>query len=323
MRHRRHRFGFTLIELLVVIAIIAILIGLLLPAVQKVRAAAARAQCSSQMKNLALACHSYHDTAKVLPQNFGGNITWGVGGASWSWIAFILPYIEQSNIYNGGNIGATSANGMPSTLLTVQFNGTYVMAMSIPVLRCPSDPDIGQILWTDRADIGGNIPGGVAISNYKGVCGSNWEWGISLWNPGWNPTGVGQQGLDSGNGVLWRSNGTAGKKYTLLSITDGTSNTFLIGESLPSKSQWTGAWAYANNVSGTCAIYPNAVNTNGTPFSEGDWPDNYSFHSAHEAGMNFAFADGSVRFVSTSIDIPSYWYMATSKGGEIIPNLPD
>src|ERR1700761_3499007 len=97
---RRARHGFTLIELLVVIAIIAILIGLLLPAVQKVREAAARTQCNNQLKQLATACHNYHGVYKKLPQNYGGNGGWGNNSASWSWIAMILPYIEQEALYN-------------------------------------------------------------------------------------------------------------------------------------------------------------------------------------------------------------------------------
>ena len=98
---RRTREGFTLIELLVVIAIIAILIALLVPAVQKVREAAARTQCVNNMKNLALACASYHDANKQFPQNWGGNIAWAptATSASWSWIAFILPYIDQGPLY--------------------------------------------------------------------------------------------------------------------------------------------------------------------------------------------------------------------------------
>ena len=317
----RSRPAFTLIELLVVIAIIAILIGLLVPAVQKVRAAAARAQCTNNLKQLALGCHSYHDVYHNLPQNFcllSG--TYGTGSRDWSWIAMILPYIEQGALYKAGNIGATSGTGYPSTPLNATVNGTPIYSTSIPLLRCPSDPDVGQILWSDRADCGGSA---CAISNYKGVCGSNWTWGDARWNPGWRANAPSQQGLDSGNGVLWRSSGSppqfsggTQKKITLVSITDGTSNTFMIGESLPSKSLWTGCWAYANGASGTCAIYPNATQTNGQAFSTGDWPNNYSYHSAHDGILNFAMCDASVQTISTSIDIQVYRNLATASGGE-------
>src|SRR5437762_1010310 len=111
---RRVRLGFTLIELLVVIAIIAILIGLLVPAVQKVREAAANAQCQNNLKQLATACHNFHGTNKALPANYG---CCGTGGPYWSWIAMILPYIEQNNIYVAGNIGVFNANRYPTTTL--------------------------------------------------------------------------------------------------------------------------------------------------------------------------------------------------------------
>jgi prepilin-type N-terminal cleavage/methylation domain-containing protein len=314
---KRARDGFTLIELLVVIAIIAILIALLVPAVQKVRAAAARTQCTNNLKQLTLACASYHDANKKFPQNYGSSSGWGIGSASWSWIAFILPYIDQGPLYQGANIGATNGaavNPQPTTLLNVQYNGTYVAQANLTVLRCPADPDYKQILWTDRADIGGNIPNGVAITNYKGVCGSNWNAGIAAYNPGWAPNGGSQNGLDAGNGLLWRSNGAVGIAYTFNSITDGSSNTAMIGESLPSKSLWTGAWVYANNASGTMAIPINWIDPSGT----GDWPDNYSFHSVHDAGAMFAFADGTVHFISQTIALQQQWNLGTMKGGETV-----
>jgi type II secretory pathway pseudopilin PulG len=300
-----------LIELLVVIAIIAILIALLLPAVQKVRAAAARSQCQNNLKQLALAVHAYHDTNKFLPANYGSFNGWGAASSSWSWIAMVLPYIEQTALFNQANLGTADVMGRPTALM----KATTAIAASIATLRCPADPDYATIAWTNRADLSGTT---VAISNYKGVCGANWNAGNALWNPGWQADASNQNGLDNGNGLLWRSNGTTGnalgmiKKYTLPGITDGTSNTFMIGEDIPSLSQWCGAWAYSNNVTGTCAIYPN--NTGGS-----DWQDRYAFASKHDGGLQFATADGSVHFVSTSIDTNSYRYMATQRGGEVIP----
>jgi prepilin-type N-terminal cleavage/methylation domain-containing protein/prepilin-type processing-associated H-X9-DG protein len=340
MKRSRIRSGFTLIELLVVIAIIAILIALLVPAVQKVRESAARLQCGNNMKQLAMGCHSFHDAYKVLPANFG---CCGTGGTYWSWIAMILPYVEQSDIYLEGNIGAFNALGRPVTTLAAStINGQPTITYPIQLVRCPSDPDYRQILWTDRADIGGGPNGqGCAISNYKGVAGANWEWGNALWNPGWSPVigvnGGNQQGLDAGNGVLWRSNGpgasgniAGGQEFSwpLVAITDGTSNTFMIGEDLPLFSQWCGCWAYANNTTGTVAIYLNANQTSGLGAAlqndtNGDWGDNYGFASAHGGGANFAFCDGRVTFVSNSIGMTTvYRYLGTAQGGEIVAD-PD
>jgi prepilin-type N-terminal cleavage/methylation domain-containing protein/prepilin-type processing-associated H-X9-DG protein len=337
MIRSRLRSGFTLIELLVVIAIIAILIALLVPAVQKVRDAAARMQCTNNLKQLALACHSFHDVNKKLPANYG---CCGTGSPYWNWIAMILPYIEQNDIYVQGNIGVFDAAGHPTTTLAASsINGQPILTYPIQMLRCPSDSAGGQILWNDRADIGGGVNGqGCAISNYKGVAGANWEWGNALWNPGWAPGGN-QQGLDAGNGVLYRSNGPGGAgniaggvEYTwvLTAITDGTSNTFMLGEDLPLLSQWCGCWMYANNTTGTVAIYLNANQTAGLgPTLEndtnGDWGDNYGFASNHSdsGGANFAFCDAHVQFITNNINMTTtYRYLGTAQGGETV-NVPD
>jgi hypothetical protein len=173
----------------------------------------------------------------------------------------------------------------------------------------------------------------VAISNYKGVGGQNWGWGSGLWNPvpavGVNNGST--NGLEAGDGILPRSDGSSATgvnsggsihKYTFLSVTDGTSNTFMIGESLPNLCLWTGAWAYSNNVTGTCAIYPNAPTTTGTNWASNDWPDCYSFHSQHTGGLQFCMVDGSVHFVTSNVAINVYRALATIQGQEPV-GLPN
>src|SRR5262245_22455755 len=173
----RRRTAFTLIELLVVIAIIAILIGLLVPAVQKVREAAARAQCQSHLKQLGLAVHNYHDSYKKIPTGrygdydapsaFGGPFE---NSMSWSWLADILPYIEQGNVYRQGNIPAARLDQSPAT------------AATIPVFLCPSDQLGGLSPYPERSHyLRTAVP--VGLTNYKGVQGANYCWGPWA-NPG-------------------------------------------------------------------------------------------------------------------------------------------
>jgi prepilin-type N-terminal cleavage/methylation domain-containing protein/prepilin-type processing-associated H-X9-DG protein len=295
------RPGFTLIELLVVIAIIAVLIGLLLPAVQKVREASARSSCQNNLKQLALACHGYNDTAGSLPVN-GAQATYNMNGANWSWLARILPNIEQGNLYN--------SLGIPNATLGNQAG----LATAVKTFLCPSDEAINGKPRLNTADIGGTV----GQTNYKGVCGSNWAWGTYAIG-GSN----GGNGLDAGNGIFYRTDGVPGTgghgPISLNAIKDGTSNTFMIGEDIPSINQWC-AWPYSNAATGTCAIPPNNAMMAGQPGfnNTGDWPDIYSFRSWHDGGLQFAYADGHVSFVSASIDLTLYRGLATYNGGELV-----
>jgi prepilin-type N-terminal cleavage/methylation domain-containing protein len=310
---RRHvvaprRSGFTLIELLVVIAIIAILIALLVPAVQKVREAAARTTCQNNLKQIALAAHGYHDAYKFLPQNFGFSYT--AGSKDWSWLALILPYIEQSNLFSQASI--------PNNPINFNIPGVgLVCSQPIAVFRCPSDPIAGQPTLTNRASVGTTPMG---LTNYKGVAGSNWQWGDTRWNPVSLPGGS-THGLDNGNGMFFRSDGTPSntnnRRLKLTDIRDGTSNTFMVGEVLPEKDLRV-SWAFADHATGTCAIYPNSTQTSGAEFPASDWPNVYSFRSQHTGLIQFALADASVRPLSVGIDIPSYRALCTIRGNEAV-----
>jgi prepilin-type N-terminal cleavage/methylation domain-containing protein/prepilin-type processing-associated H-X9-DG protein len=313
---RRTRRGFTLIELLVVIAIIAILIGLLLPAVQKVREAAARTQCQNNLKQLGIACHSYHDVSNTLPRNGGPGYGYGNNFPnSFSWMAQILPYIEQDNLYKAGNLGnnPTPTLGVVAGTVqpSVQADGTFTCSKQIKTFLCPSDNSSNQPR-TDRA----NMPSGFQMgnTNYKGVAGNNWQWG----NNQFIPTGGSGNGLDQGNGVFWRTDHSS--KVTIQGIPDGSSNTYIIGEDLPDRNIHC-SWSFFNHATGTCAIPLNTNLPGSIPqYSASDWPNVYSFRSRHTGGAIFAMGDGSVRFVNQSIDIGTYRAFASRNGGEVVSN---
>ena len=317
--------GFTLVELLVVIAIIGVLVALLLPAVQAAREAARRTQCTNNLRQLALACHNFHDVNGTLPRN-GNSVdpvaltnSHGNGTgccnqnvATWSWIARTLPYFEQKNLYEQANI--------PVSVL----NATQVLPVLqtvIPGLKCPSDTTRPRTR-TNAANLNGL---NAAVTSYKGVSGANWGADRhpaegSFATPYSNPGVDGSfNGLENGDGLFWRADMRKGT-MRLAEISDGTSNTYMIGEDLPEMIRWN-EWAHPNGANGTCAIPPQTGNLVGDPTigpaAFGNWPTRYSFRSRHPSGLHFALADGSVRFVSNNIPLLIYRQMATRAGGEI------
>jgi len=304
------RSGFTLIELLVVIAIIAILIGLLVPAVQKVRAAADRTQCQNNLKQIALACHNYHDVYKKLPQG----VQYKSPYYYWSWMAQILPYVEQKNVFNlADNWARRGPGNYPwwpwgdfwNTPVTSPANSA--MGKAIPVYTCPADPRMLSPQTINLAAGYSSTPDNaqVAFTSYLG-------------NPG--------SGNDRRDGVLyWQS------AVRLTAITDGSSNTYLAGERPPSN-DWNYGWwfagaGYDGNGTGDVLMgaretgYASSMGCSTAQVGMRDGNPNVScdqvhFWSGHDAGVNFAFCDGSVRFLSYGNDsvLPA---MATRAGGEV------
>ena len=229
--------AFTLIELLVVIAIIAILIGLLLPAVQKVREAAARAQCQNNLKQIGLAVHNYYDTRKFFPSAgcddgiplSGG--PWPNSGEGTSWASFILPYIEQDTIFRRltftGDSGWTTNQNQPASSSLNNVN--LVAGIVLPLYRCPSDPRPALVPNGNNVNINGSAPT-VTRNSYVAIAGA-----VN------NLDGSGQF-LESRNtnGNSWSYDfGTSGwggiiapsfNRVTFGSITDGTSNTMMFSE---------------------------------------------------------------------------------------------
>jgi type II secretory pathway pseudopilin PulG len=300
--------------LLVVIAIIAILIALLVPAVQKVREAAARTQCINNLKNLALGVHAYHDVNKRFPYNGSpASAPNNNGGCcdittpKWSWIARILPHIDQGNLHALLQISDTR-----------NFNAnTAPLSTTLAVLTCPSDTSTSP--RTNAANIGA-IP--VGITSYKGVSGGNWGNGEARWlwgtpnGPFAGPLGTADHsGILNGNGIFFRADYL--RKLTMTKIADGTSNTFMIGEVVADMDVHT-SWPYPNHACGTCGIGPNSKLANGNFYGNGDWPNVYSFRSKHTGGLHFALADGTVRWVSDNIPILTYRSLASINGSETV-----
>jgi prepilin-type N-terminal cleavage/methylation domain-containing protein/prepilin-type processing-associated H-X9-DG protein len=306
------RVGFTLIELLVVIAIIAVLIGLLLPAVQKVREAAARMQCANNLKQIGLAAHAYHDARQTLPPSWlGGNKVGATGPAldpdGWAtWGVLILPYLEQNNIYQLWDLNKL-ASAQPAAAVQQQLK----------VYRCPSRPEF--VLST-----GDFVATGGGLTDYAGSFGTGADGSAS--NGAIIPVANMNQSCEYVGGVAVLKAGWKGQ-VTLLGVTDGTSNTLMFGEkhvrpnSLRGKNEDRSIFGGQNNsVRRMVGIDGSDARPLSPPNNQSGALANSTFGGPHTGVCQFVFADGSVRAVPLSVDLTTLTALATRAGGEVTPN---
>jgi prepilin-type N-terminal cleavage/methylation domain-containing protein/prepilin-type processing-associated H-X9-DG protein len=334
------RSAFTLIELLVVIAIIAVLIGLLLPAVQKVREAAARTKCSNNLHQLALACHNYHDVNGSLPPAIqmrpGVPRTSASGSFGPNWVVFILPYIEQGNLYN------VVSGQIPLYMTGGNQGWRQIRGASIPTMICPSDAG-HAVLWT-------GAQGGWARGNYACNAGGIHQ---DVTPPGSNATAW--LSTESGNSPVLVSAGMAavplntsaggvmcinwGSRLQALTSQDGTANTIMLAEvrvgSHLSPADSRGIWALgfpgASVICGQSSwdnTLPNTTEDNSDDCEGcindprggmGAWPgcpfQQANARSRHTGGVNVAMGDASVRFVRNSVPKDVWFYMNSRDDG--------
>jgi prepilin-type N-terminal cleavage/methylation domain-containing protein len=317
---RFRRRGFTLIELLVVIAIIAILIALLVPAVQKVREAAARTQCQNNLKQITLASHNFHDANKKLPPGIVDHPTVASASSGFTFsapcigaLAFLLPYIEQGTVYNQLNPSplayqnANSSSGWYNNSTYYQYAQTVISSF-----LCPSDSPTMSVTGTfiifycDANTLtftGGYYPNPTGnLFGRSNYCPSGGSIG--------GPLNVNFYGTWMGPFYDW-------SRTTMVQIQDGTSNTIFFGETLagdypnaPTGRDYSLAWMGAGSLALAWGVGPGASATN-----QISW---YQFSSQHTAIVQFGFGDGSVRSIRQNYGTSFFstdWYNLMRAGG--------
>jgi prepilin-type N-terminal cleavage/methylation domain-containing protein/prepilin-type processing-associated H-X9-DG protein len=289
---QRRTTGFTLVELLVVIAIIGILVGLLLPAVQAAREAARRMQCSNNLKQIGLAFHNYHDAFRIFPPGYINSETFGglprttaAERPYWGWAVLILPFMEQGALYNqlGVSGHTTPVRSIPATdILRMEL-----LAARMNMFLCPSDVQSGD--GTNR-DFGGRAP----VPLRAGA------------NQGW----LGKSNYVASEGTVgygWVGGGLTVYNNRIGDLTDGTSNTLLVSERDQFKSRaahWVG-FAGTTASTGFRSVVPinwGCKNQPGGQQCSTAMCGRYELASMHTGGVNTVLCDGSVRFLSDSIE---------------------
>ena len=323
----KQRRAFTLVELLVVIAIIGILLAMLLPAAQSVREAARRIECANKLRQLGLAVINYDSAHMHFPSGWiGGRALPTETG--WSWTSQVLPFFEQNAIYYQISLN--------QNLIEDRYGD--VIVQHIPNLFCPSsthdshtfdlmleipagDSGVG---FHDPADPGSQRPFSIGRTHYVGCIGSS----VRLFEMGENDDGEGEgelcpdldllSGFDPNiNGVFYQNSDTGYRD-----ITDGSSNTVLLGER--SSDTFDSAWAgvvTGSKYTGWRVVGWTGEPPNNTGTSEAHFHGFAQFNSMHFGGMtNFAFADGSVHTIGEEVSRDLFFALGTIRGGEIIPH---
>jgi prepilin-type N-terminal cleavage/methylation domain-containing protein len=335
----RRRDGFTLIELLVVIAIIAILIGLLLPAVQKVREAAARIQCSNNLKQMGLALHNYHDNFKYLPP-WGFDFAYnpnpknplGPQNEGHNGLSLILPYIEQGNLYNTTRVDLSVID----PLNWPPPYGTSVNSSArIPIYECPSAPE--RVINYEPYFVSQGVPdagpftlGATDYGIVRGLRGA-FTAACAPNSPADNGSnGVGAMGV-TGN---MASPGNLQGRLRLTAMTDGTSNTIMVGEDAGRHQVWAKGKPVSPNAPGQVGWTLNAAWADKNTYirvrgfsNDGLTPDGgccvlncnnvNQFYSFHTGGLNAVRGDGSVQFMSDGTAPGVVAALVTRAGGEV------